>query len=293
MRNPWFDVCKALQQIPAFLRWTKTSYAIMSVFLAVIALIIVVWWPLVVDYFSQADPRYPLWLQLDWLLIGLFAFMSLAIMAGADLKRDSWIVWIGLCGGLVIEGWGTQTQIWTYFTHERPPLWIIPAWPIASLTIDRLTRLTLSLTRRISSAVFKGLYWLLLPGYFFLMLSYVWPTLDRSLTILAVVSCALLICTPGNYRYALLAFFTGSALGYFLEIWGTTRFCWTYYTHETPPIFAVFAHGLAALAFWRVGEIFSLVIRSRIIRISKRISSGATLPQITTSLPVDPPRELG
>ena len=46
-----------------------------------------------------------------------------------------------MIGGLVIEAWGTQTLLWTYYTAERPPLWIIPAWPIASLTIDRLARL--------------------------------------------------------------------------------------------------------------------------------------------------------
>ena len=45
-------------------------------------------------------------------------------------------------------------------------------------------------------------------------------------------------------------------LGYFLELWGTTRACWTYYTLETPPLFAVLAHGLAAVAFWRARLIF-------------------------------------
>jgi len=30
-----------------------------------------------------------------------------------------------------------------------------------------------------------------------------------------------------------------------------TRECWTYYTLETPPLFAVLSHGMAAVAFWR------------------------------------------
>jgi len=34
-------------------------------------------------------------------------------------------------------------------------------------------------------------------------------------------------------------------------LWGTTRQCWTYYTRQTPPLFAVLAHGMAAVAFWR------------------------------------------
>jgi hypothetical protein len=50
-----------------------------------------------------------------------------------------------------------------------------------------------------------------------------------------------------------LTFVAGAGLGYFLELWGTTRECWTYYTLETPPLFAVLAHGMAAVIFWRAG----------------------------------------
>ena len=41
--------------------------------------------------------------------------------------------------------------------------------------------------------------------------------------------------------------------------WGTTRECWIYYTNQTPPIFAVFAHGMAAVAFWRTGVLVEKV----------------------------------
>jgi hypothetical protein len=242
------------------LGWTRTSYYFFSAFLAVVLLIVIVWWPLVVEYFAQVNPAYPIWQQLDWLLMGVFAFMSLAIMAGADMKRDAWIVAVGLCGGLVVEGWGTQTQLWTYFTLERPPLWIIPAWPISTLTIDRMVRF---LDRRIpakAEQLFQFMYFPIFGGFYALMAFFVWPTLDKSLTILALLSCALLILTPGDRRRALLIFLAGSALGYFLETWGTTRACWTYYTLQTPPLFAVLAHGLAAFAFWRVGVILKQIL---------------------------------
>jgi hypothetical protein len=62
-----------------------------------------------------------------------------------------------------------------------------------------------------------------------------------------------MLVTPTNYRIAFLTFAAGSGLGYFLELWGTTRECWMYYTGETPPLFAVLAHGMAAVAFWRTG----------------------------------------
>jgi hypothetical protein len=69
----------------------------------------------------------------------------------------------------------------------------------------------------------------------------------------SLILCILLILTPTDHRFALLTFIAGSGLGYYLELWGTTRQCWTYYTYQTPPLFAVLAHGMAAVAFWRAG----------------------------------------
>jgi hypothetical protein len=242
----------------ARLGWTRSSYLLLSAFVATLFVIVVVWWPLVVDYFATADPARPLWAQLDWLLFGIFAAMSLLIMSGADLKADALIVAVGLAGGLVIESWGTQTNLWTYYTLERPPLWIIPAWPIASLAIDRLYRLLHRLLpdHRLS---FVQLYWIILPAFYLLMLYFVWPTLNKSFTLIALGLCAALILTPTDHRGAVLTFAAGTGLGYFLERWGTTRECWTYYTRETPPLFAVVAHGMAAVAFWRTGLLMKTI----------------------------------
>ncbi|NPV75480.1 MAG: hypothetical protein HPY59_03800 [Anaerolineae bacterium] len=202
------------------------------------------------------NPQISIWRQIDWLLLGIFAAMTFLIMANADLKKDWVIVMIGLFGGLTIEGWGTQTWLWTYYTNERPPLWIIPAWPIASLSIDRLFRVLYLFSRQMPEVVFKIFYWMVFPLFYVLMLSFVNPTIEKSLTIMALLLCAFLILTPTHYRAMLLTFVAGSVLGYFLERWGTTRQCWVYYTQETPPLFAVLAHGMAATAFWRVLVLF-------------------------------------
>jgi hypothetical protein len=52
-----------------------------------------------------------------------------------------------------------------YYTNERPPLWIIPAWPIASLSIDRLYRLLRSKLETVPQGVFRTLHWILLPAF--------------------------------------------------------------------------------------------------------------------------------
>ncbi len=257
---------KTTHLLTAELGLTRWSYVLLSTFLLTLFVLGYVWWPLAEEYLAQIDWNRPLWQQVDWLLIGIFGVMTVLIMSGADLKVDLVIVGVGLVGGLVIESWGTQTELWTYYTQERPPLWIIPAWPIASLSIDRLVRILhrvlpnpkAGLFAPGRSPAFSGyglLYWIIFPVFLVLMLDFVWPTLDKSFTVMALVLSGLIILTPTNYRLAVLTFVAGSGLGYFLERWGTTRLCWTYYTGETPPLFAVLAHGMAAVAFWRAGLI--------------------------------------
>ena len=256
-----------VRQVAKTLGWTRHSYYLLSGFILLCGLIVYAWWPLAEELLAYVDWGGPWWLYFDWLLVGIWLVMSLLIMAGADLKVDAWIIFVGFVGGLVIESWGTQTEIWWYYTAERPPFWIIPAWPIASLSIDRLVRVLLNLNataQRVQRKYFKKFnvprlfafknkifYWIIFLAFFALMLHFVWPTVDKSLTVMAIILVAFLILTPTDHRIAVLTFIAGSGLGYFLEYWGTTRECWTYYTLAKPPFFAVLAHGMAAVAFWR------------------------------------------
>jgi hypothetical protein len=252
--------------------WTKHSSILLGGFFLVILLIVYIWWPLAVEALAYVDWNGPWWLYMDWLLLGVFLFMSLTIMSRADLRVDALIVFVGTLGGLVIESWGTQTNLWFYYTAERPPLWIIPAWPIASLSIDRITRLLNWGVEKLNTNVLKGktfeglmpsgfklLYWFIFIGFLVLMLVFIAPTFDKSYTLMATLLVTLLILTPTDTRMAVLTFLAGAGLGYFLELWGTTRQCWTYYTFQTPPFFAVLAHGMAAVAFWRAGLVVKLV----------------------------------
>jgi hypothetical protein len=252
--------------------WTRDSSILLGGFMLTIFLIVYIWWPLTEEYLRYVDWNGAWWRYIDWLFIGIFAFMSVTIIAHANLKTDLLIIFVGICGGLAIESWGTQTNLWHYYTAERPPLWIIPAWPIASLSIDRITRLLdwiirlfttehtkitektfYKLSVRSVNSVVKIFYWIIFASFLTLMLVFVSPTFDKSFTWLSLALCILLIITPTDHRYALLTFIAGSGLGYYLEVWGTTRDCWTYYTYQTPPLFAVLAHGMAAVAFWRAG----------------------------------------
>jgi hypothetical protein len=272
-----------LRRFLSLLGWTRSSSVLLGGFFLICGLIVYVWWPLAKEAFAYVDWTGPWWLYMDWLLLGIFLFMSLTIIAQADFRRDMLIVFVGTMGGLVIESWGTQTNLWHYYTAERPPLWIIPAWPIASLSIDRITRIlnwgiknlstknTNKRERKIfSDLLFKSLYWFIFIGFYGLMLIFVAPTFGKSYTIMALLLVALLTLTPTDYRYAVLTFLAGAGLGYYLELWGTTRQCWMYYTNQTPPFFAVLAHGMAAVAFWRAVLMAKLVWRKLTKPIIKR-----------------------
>ena len=241
--------------------WTRDSSILLGGFLLTIFLIVYIWWPLAEEYLKYVDWNGEWWRYMDWLLLEIFGFMSITIIARANIKTDLLLIFVGICGGLAIESWGTQTNLWHYYTAERPPLWIIPAWPIASLSIDRLTKFlnwTIEqVSKRIAAttlhSLFTILYWITFASFLSLMLIFIALTFDKSYTWLALILCILLILTPTDHSFALLTFVAGSGLGYYLEVWGTTRECWIYYTNQTPPLFAVLAHGMAAVAFWRAG----------------------------------------
>ncbi len=241
--------------------FTTSSWIILSVFLVIIALILIVWQPLVQDYLRYFNPDYPWWMQVDWLLIGIFLFMSVAITLGADLRRDWLLVVVGFCGGFFIESWGTHSGLWAYYTGEKPPLWILPAWPIAALCIERMAKLFPFRADSSINGRIKFLYWPVMTAFWLLMAVFIFNHQVHLLHIIAFTAVTILILIPGSQKERLLIFLAGSLLGIFLEYWGTSRQCWMYYTHEVPPVFAIFAHGMASVAFWQVCRWVEWMIR--------------------------------
>lgn len=234
------------------IRWTSSSWILISGFIFIIALIIIVWYPLVEEYFAYYDPAYPWYLQMDWLLIGIFLFMSAMIMINADLRRDSLLILIGLAGGLCIEAWGTNSELWAYYTNERPPLWIIPAWAIAAVSIERMARLSGPWFSRISAKWINRAFFTAMLFFLILFLLFIIPRNFNLFTLLAYLAVVVLVFIPQDRRLSLVTFLMGASLGFFLEYWGTSRECWQYYNRAVPPLFSVLAHGIASMAFWQV-----------------------------------------
>ena len=158
-------------------------------------------------------------------------------------------------GGAVIEWWGTNTELWWYFTQERPPPWILPAWPVAALAIDRLCRISCARLPRLGQS--GWLYWGVVPVFVVLMTRFLWPSIHEPASWI-VIALMLLVMTVGVKKDRDVALFlVGAAAGIFLEYWGTSRRCWTYYTHQAPPLEAILAHGFASIAFARGADLMA------------------------------------
>src|SRR5258706_1244694 len=100
--------------------WTRDSSILLGGFLLTIFLIIYVWWPLAEEYFKYVDWNGPWWRYMDWLLLGIFGFMSFSIIVRANLKTDLLIVFVGVCGGPALESSWAHNKLLHYHTPRRP-----------------------------------------------------------------------------------------------------------------------------------------------------------------------------
>ncbi|MCB9688669.1 MAG: hypothetical protein H6738_21165 [Alphaproteobacteria bacterium] len=196
-------------------------------------------------------------LGIDWLLVGIWVFMTALLCWGIAPRRDLVRAAVGLAGGLYIESWGTVTNLWWYFTSERPPIWILPAWPVAAIAIDRLSR---ALDVVLPEEDLRFVWWGTLPPFVVTMVIFTLPYAHEPLTRLSWAAMLVVLVVPGRLRQDVTLMLAGAGLGIFLEYWGTSRHCWNYYTREIPPIAAVLAHGYAAVAFQRVAAVVERVL---------------------------------
>lgn len=210
---------------------------------------------------------------MDWLLAGTWVWMAAMLTWRVSLRRDLVFLAVGFVGGGVIEWWGTYSKIWSYFTLERPPLWILPAWPIATLAIDRMARmLDRAVPRHAPAQWYFIAYWVFVPSFVVSMIAFARHTVGIAPTQLVIALMVGVTLACRDPRRDLTLFAAGSLLGIFLEYWGTSRQCWTYYTGQVPPPVACVAHGFAAIAFARGADALNRVLDAAL---SKRAAQTA------------------
>lgn len=76
------------------LSFNRTSWVLLAMFLVTLCAIILIRWDLFLDDYNAVG--------IDWLLIGIFTVMGTILIAGANLKKDLYIIICAAFGGLFI-----------------------------------------------------------------------------------------------------------------------------------------------------------------------------------------------
>jgi hypothetical protein len=78
-----------------------------------------------------------------------------------------------------------------------------------------------------------------------------------------------------DYRTDIPLFFTGFALGYWGEWWGTSREIWTYWNGETPPEYLPPLWGLGLITVYRLSQLLSPLIPEEMPGWQRRLMIGS------------------
>jgi hypothetical protein len=192
----------------------------------------------------------------DPLLMACWLIMLVLMIAHVDIRHDARVAAVALAGGAFIEWWGTRAGLWEYFTLARPPLFILLAWPPATLAIERLAWAAGALAPPPGRA-WRGVWISVIGGFAVYFTWWLRPGYGHPLTWIAGAAMLGVLVTCRDHRVDVCRFVAGAALGYLLERWGTSRGCWEYWSGGTPPVAAVLAHGFAAIAFLRVVDVLT------------------------------------
>ncbi len=162
------------------------------------------------------------------------------VPVGAEPARDGFIVLSASVYGYIAEAWGTRSGLWIYYTGEKPPLWIIPAWFIGALVIERLSRQTVKITSRLAENSLND--WLYRAWIFVFSCVFISFSAKSILTPAGILTTLLLAITLFSSRKQrrrdTAVLFTGMVCVFFADLWGTTNNCWIYHVQER-------AYGLA------------------------------------------------
>ncbi len=202
--------------------------------------------------FADADP----------LLVVCWIMMALLMAHRVNPARDVKLAIIALAGGALIESWGTRAGLWTYFSHEKPPLFILPAWPAAALATERIAQRIDLLAQSVPIRRWRGIWVVTISAFCALLAVWTAPARAHPLSWIAAGFVAITLLTGTDRRLDLSRFIAGSLLGYLLERWGTTSMCWTYWDGGTPPLGAVLSHGFATVAFARGADALAKAVHS-------------------------------
>jgi hypothetical protein len=192
------------------------------------------------------------------LLLSILAGVARFIAISAAPKRDAVMFAVAAVLGWVAEAWGTRSGLWHYYTGETPPLWIVPAWPLGALVIDRLAR---KWQQRAAKNPPAWAAPFMSATALIIFIAFAHPAWSSATTwILASILAAALFYKPPPEQFFILA--AGIVCVFFADFWGTSSQCWSYYI-ETP----AWPTRLAGISF---GMFFDTAVIVGAVRLGRR-----------------------
>lgn len=161
-------------------------------------------------------------------LFGVILLVTWRVLSSSPVRpaHDAKVLALAAVLGWVVEAWGTRTGLWTYYTGEAPPPWIVPVWPLGAALVERLAA-----GRRPGTAA--G-YWLASGLALACAGSFLGARLAEPAVLLGLGAIALGLGVGARPAEELPVLLTGMASVFFADLWGTTNGCWAYFRHREP-----------------------------------------------------------
>ncbi|MBI5208712.1 MAG: hypothetical protein HY927_01915 [Elusimicrobia bacterium] len=164
------------------------------------------------------------------LFSGILALTWRVIPRRVEPARDLPAAVLAVLAGWAVEAWGTRQGLWSYYTGEQPPLWIIPAWPLGAVVISRLADSARSAWgAKLSDEGHRRAYALLSAACLAVFALFAWPWHDRPQTWAALAALLLAVAAWPDPRRDFWLLAAGVACVFLADLWGTTNNCWRYH----------------------------------------------------------------
>ncbi|HAH06317.1 MAG TPA: hypothetical protein DCM05_07280 [Elusimicrobia bacterium] len=168
-------------------------------------------------------------------LFGAILLMTLRVVPlRVEPKRDAAVALSATLLGWIVEAWGTRTGVWSYYTGEQPPLWVVPGWTLGALVIGRVAEEVEVRWGGLLEGRRPLVYWGFVFAFTAVFWAFVLPAAPRpsSLAVFLLLLAGLLVRPDPKDAAVLL---TGLAYVFIADFWGTTNGCWAYYVQRRVP----------------------------------------------------------
>lgn len=147
---------------------------------------------------------------------------------GAEPRKDLLRALFGFGAGWLAEAWGTRLGLWRYYTGEAPPLWIVPAWPLGVLVVQRTAA---RWQENLSGGpdALRPAYAAASVAAFAVIAAFAWPTAGNPATLAVFAACAAALVWRAEPARDLAVLLAGFVCVAFADTWGTTNNCWKYW----------------------------------------------------------------